>query len=166
VGRSEAEAAFMIALRPASQSVSAISSLLREVQAALREAARATPETAAQFEGDQPPVLTVRFEGSAEAISLVFEFVNTATRNPLSGMSAAVTKRFITALEAELKRRPQRTLWGQPATAGRRRATEADRDALGARAATVLAELGRMRAAFVSGAGRRIRIEGDTAEIL
>jgi hypothetical protein len=167
LGNSEDGGALEVVLKPASQSVSAMSSLLREVQAALREAARAAPQTASLFEGDQAPLLTVRFESAAGGVALVFEFVNAASRAPLAEVSTAVAKRFIVALEAGLKRRPHRTLWGQPAVPGRRRGGDAGRgDALSERAAVVLAELGRVPSASISGGGRRIRIDGETAEIL
>ena len=162
---SEAETALLIALKPAAQSVSAMSSLLREVQAALREAARAVPETAHLFESDQSPVLVVRFMNAADSVTLGFDFADPSTRSTLADPSAAVARRFIRAMEDVLKNRPQRTLWGPPAVAGRRKPGDGDRDAVAERAAVVLAELGRFPAVEVSGGGRRIQIEGETAEI-
>lgn len=164
MGKSEAGAALLIALKPAAQSVSAVSSLLREVQAALREAGRIDPNTARAFEVDQSPVLMVRITNAADGVSLGFEFADPVTRVPLADISEAVALRFIGALETELKRRPLRTLWGQPAAA-RRRSGEGERDPLGDRASMVLAELSRMPAAVVSGAGHLIQIKGETAEI-
>ncbi|MBI2965113.1 MAG: hypothetical protein HYY34_02785 [Chloroflexi bacterium] len=166
MGRSEAEAALLIALRPASQSVSAISSLLREVQAALRGAARATPECAHLFESDQSPVLVVRFADAGDGVTIGFTFVDPSTRSPLLESSAAVVRRFIRAMEEVLKSRPQRTLWGPPAVTGRRRPADGERDSVAERAAVVLTELGRFPAVTISGGGRRIQIEGETAEIL
>lgn len=165
MGSARAGMAIVVELRPASQSVSAVSSLLREIQAALREAARAVPNTARLFDGDQSPVLTVQFAGSADRVSLAFDFVNPTTRASLTGVSEAAAKGFMSALEEELKRRPQRTLWGQPAVIARHRAGDGDRDPLSERASAILSELGRVTAAFVAGAGRRIRVEGETAEI-
>lgn len=163
---SEAETALLIALKPASQSVSAISSLLREVQAALREAARAMPETARLFESDQSPVLMVRFINAADGIAIGFDFADPSTRSTLVDPSAAVALRFIRAMGDVLKNRPQHTFWGQPGATGRRKPGDGKRDAVAERAAVVLTELGRFHAVVVSGGGRRIQIQGETAEIL
>jgi hypothetical protein len=166
LGGPEAGAALVITLKPASVSVSAVSALLREVQAALREAARADPESSSLFEGDQPPVLNVRFDGTADGVSLAFDFVDASTRAPIEQVSRVAGRRLVAALERELKRRPQRTLWGQAGVSARRRPTDAESDPLSGRAAVVLSELGRVTGAAVAGAGRRIRLEGETAEIL
>jgi hypothetical protein len=48
----------------------------------------------------------------------------------------------------------------------RRRPADAESDPLSGRAAIVLSELGRVPAASVAASGRRIRLEGETAEIL
>lgn len=166
MGKSEAGASLVIELTPASQSVSAVSSLLREVQAALREAARTVPDTARMFEGDQSPALTVRFTGAASGVSMQFAFVDAATRAPLARVSDAVATRFMRALEDVLKQRPRRTLWGQQATVALRKSRDGSRDPVAERAAVVLAELGRAHAASVAAVGRRIQLQGDTAEIL
>lgn len=166
MGDSAAGAALVISLKPASLSVSAVSALLREVQAALREAARAEPDSSPLFDGDQPPVLNVRFDGTADGVSFAFDFVDASTRGALDRVSRAAGRRFIAALERELKRRPQRTLWGQAGVSARRRPADAESDPLSGRAAIVLSELGRVPAASIVAAGRRIRLEDETAEIL
>ncbi|MBI4306141.1 MAG: hypothetical protein HY678_07450 [Chloroflexi bacterium] len=153
-----------ITLRSAVQSVSALSSLLREVQAALREAGRLVPESAHRFETEQPPVLTVGIEMINGGLALSFEFADALSRTPAPAISIAASRRLVAALEAELKRRPQRTLWGQHAASARRRATE-QRDPLADRASSVLEELARVQSASVAVEGRRIEISGETVEI-
>lgn len=155
-----------IELKPDRQSVSALSSLLREVQAALRESARHVPAVAPLFDGDGSPVLLVAFTQSPGAIGMEFTFSDPATRRASTEVNAQVAGRLMAALEAELKRRPQRTLWGQPATSARRRAVESERDPLSERASIILAELGRVSSAIVRSGERQIRISGDTAEIV
>lgn len=147
------------------QSVSALSSLLREVQAALREAARIAPESAPRFDVEQPPVLMAGIETVDDALSLNFEFADAISRKPAPAISLAAARRLVTALESELKRRPQRTLWGKPAASARRRATDADRDQLSDRAGSVLAELARVTSVSIAVEGRRIEISGEAVEI-
>ncbi|MBM3958828.1 MAG: hypothetical protein FJ314_03510 [SAR202 cluster bacterium] len=155
-----------IELRPDRLSVSAVSSLLREVQAALREAARHVPEVAPMFEGEGTPVLLVAFARTADAIGMEFTFTDPTTRQASGAVSGLVARRFMAALESELKRRPQRTLWGQPATTARRKAAEAESDPLSGRASIILAELGRVSSAVIRSGERQIRLSGDTAEII
>lgn len=157
--------ALTITLRPALQSASALSSLLREVQAALREAGRLAPESAPRFESEQPPVLMVAMETPDDGLSLRFEFADAVSRAPVPAISVAAAGKLVAALEAELKRRPQRTLWGQPAVSARRRASDLDRDHLAERAKSVLRELARASSVSVAFEGRRIEISGETAEI-
>ena len=128
-----------------------MSSLLRVMQAALRESARETPAGAAPFAEKPEPILMVTADagGDGEALELTFAFADASTRRPIDTLSEAGFSSFLDAVETLLKSQPRRTLWGGPAPLSRVGDGTADRVALAwqelSRLSNVTLELGDRR---------------------
>jgi len=99
------------------QPVSSLSSLLRTVQAAVRETALATPLGAQRFvEAPHPVLLTsIRESAGEDRLELRFFFADPATSTPEPELSKAAFAAFMDTLEETLKAQPQRMLWDAPA---------------------------------------------------
>lgn len=140
-----------IKLDSATQSVSAMSSLLRVMQAALRESARGTPEGAGPFAEKPEPILVVSASAGDDGgeLELKFAFADAATRRPIDALSKAAFASFLDAVESLLKSQPRRTLWGGPARLSSTGDETADRIALAwqelSRLSNVSLELGNRR---------------------
>ena len=104
-----------IKLDSATQAVSAISSLLRVMQAALRESARGNTEGTGLFAEKPEPILMVTAAADGEKFNLTFTFADPATHRPIHALSEVAFTSFFDAVEFLLKSQPRRTLWGGPA---------------------------------------------------
>lgn len=145
--------------------VSTLSSLLRTLQAAIRETAFNTPAVSDRFVDGVPPVLFVRVGESSEDrhLELRFFFVDHVSGYPENAVSRTVFGAFIDALEKTLKSQPQKSFWGAPATKHVRTVASAGQPA---RIQQVLDDLGRSGRATLSLGPRQILIQGGSIEII
>ncbi len=168
---SEQHGVLTLRLGAASQSVSALSSLLRTLQAAAREAAQQTAEGAAAFASGPPPVMTVRLRPGAEASGpeLMFAFSTGDDGSVVHSVSDAAFGALLDALGELLKSSPILTLWGRGAATGRRRVDRARRSErtgpLGERMEQLRAELERLGEVELRYGDRRIRLSSGGVEI-
>lgn len=91
--------------------VSTLSSLLRSLQAAVREAAADT-DAGAAFRDRSGPSLMAEIDAHPDGGAAVrFRFVN-ADGSPAPGVSSSSFAAFLSRVETALATLPQRTLWG------------------------------------------------------
>ena len=100
--------------------VSSLSSLLRVVQAALREEARSNDDTRESFLQQRQPLLIVSTATRQGELSLRFSFTDPSDSAPLSQLSARTFGAFMDELSRLLKTLPQRGLWGEAGGVPRR----------------------------------------------
>ena len=101
-----------IALGSSALPVSYLSSMLRVVQAALREVARSSEDTHKPFSQQLQPVLLVSTHVAEGNLVLRFAFADPLDSTPMSGLSAQVFAAFLKRFAEFLKGLPQRGLWG------------------------------------------------------
>ena len=143
--------------------VSYLSTLLRVIQAALREVARNGEGTRHAFSQQAQPILLMSMNSCAETLSLRFHFADPTTDVPLDQISEqsfyALMERFL----VYVKGLPQRDLWGEATTGGVSTAfsTEAER-----RIDQVRRELRRISKATIRFREHTVVIEGDRLEVI
>ena len=143
-------------------SVSYMSSLLRVVQAALREVALDTEGAREHFESRPQPLLAMPALAGGDSIAMSFVFVDPQDGSPMEELSAATFGSFLDRLQAYVTSLPQPSLFGgavAPA-ASREADTEVDR-----RMDQVYAELRRASRVTLRHGGRSLGFEGDRLEI-
>ena len=150
----------ILRLTSATHPASSLSSLLRTLQAAVREAVQATPEGAQRFaEATHPILLTsIRKPEGESGLELRFHFADhsSSTRQPeLSETAFAV---FMDTLEQTLKAQPQRMLWDAPSRPPRGGGPSP-------RIRQVWNDLGRFNNVTLSVGTRRIAVSGGSVEI-
>ncbi len=150
----------VVSLPGSTLSVSALYSLLRELQAAVRNAGTNT-RAWAEFTADRPdPVLQVGTQNEEHGgLRLEFYFANPQTREPLDAISELSFTVFMDDLQDFLKSQRQRTFWGEsarPAGSG---------DASTGRSAQVWTELSRVGVRMISAGTRRIELSEGRVEI-
>ncbi len=98
-------------------SVSALSSMLRTLQAAIRDAASRS-QAAENLSTHQPaPLLMVRTSSQGEALTLSLVFA-VGGSEPLEDVSAAAFSAFMEEISEVLSAQPHMTLWGTRPKAG------------------------------------------------
>ena len=143
--------------------VSYFSTLLRVVQAAIREVARNGEGTRQAFSQQAQPILLMSMNSGAETLSLRFHFADPTSDVSLDQISEqsfyALMERFLDYV----KGRPQRDLWGESTTSGVSTdfGTEVER-----RIDQVCRELRRISKATVRFREHTLVIEGDRLEVL
>ena len=142
-------------------SVSYISSLLRVVQAALREVALDTDGAREHFESRPQPLLAMPALAGGDSIAMSFVFVDPRDDSPMEGLSAATFGSFLDRLQAYVTSLPQPSLFGG---ASRRPSREADTE-VDRRMDQVYAELRRASRVTLRHGGRSLGFEGDQLEI-
>lgn len=151
-----------IALDRGGLPVSAMSSLLRAVQAALREMARNDDETREMFSGEPQPTLRVSTDVSGDELILSFGFADPTDSAPLEQVSARTFDTFGAQIGEYLKSLPQRGLWGQSVSGPRRRGQASE---MAKRLGQVCVELRRFRQARLRCNRLTILFEGDRMQI-
>ena len=151
-----------IALDRGGLPVSAMSSLLRAVQAALRELARNDDETRRMFTREPQPILRMSADVSGDELILSFGFADPTDWAPLERLSARTSKIFGTQIGEYLKSLPQRGLWGQSVSGPRRRGQASE---ITKRLDQVCVELRRFRQARLRCDRLTILFEGDRMQI-
>ena len=156
------EGKLLITVDSSNVPVSSLSSLLRVLQAALREIARGQPDTREQFAQQPQPVLYLSTDGAEEGLVLRLTFGGASDSAPMPELSSSIFGAFVEQLGQLIKRMPQRSLWGEP-VGGPPVARQAS--AVEGRLDQVRMELRRLSRASVSFDGHTISFEGDRMEI-
>ena len=150
-----------IEIAQASVSVSYMSSLLRVVQAALREVALDTDGAREHFEGRPQPLLAMPAPAGGDSIAMSFVFVDPQDSSPLEKLSAATFGSFLDRLQAHVASLPQPSLFGGAS----RRPTREAASEVERRMDQVYAELRRASRVTLRHGGRSLAIEGDRLEV-
>ena len=154
----EGESHLVLRIESPIHHVSGLSSLLRTLQAAVRDVGQRTDTGARMLQAQPAPMLVVDVESDGRGpLTLSFRFVapDGATLHELNAAAFGV---FMAELAAALKVTPQRSLWGTPVRPLRRSAAENDRLRL------FLEDLARLGDVTVSAAGRRIVLSEGKVE--
>ena len=93
--------------------VSYLSSLLRVVQAAVREVARRADGARESFEKQPQPVLHLTVHPDDAELTLRFTFADPVDSEPLPELSSIAFNAFVEQFTQLLKGLPQRGLWGE-----------------------------------------------------
>ncbi len=143
--------------------VSAMSSLLRVIQAAVRESARDDAAARGLFEEPVAPSLYVTFapgEGGSSELRFHFEMPDGSDLADEAASNAFSV--FVTDLADRVKGLPQPGLWGG-AIGGATRSQ--DETAVARRMGEVYAELRRLPSSVLSFGGREICVDGERVEL-
>ena len=143
--------------------VSAMSSLLRVLQAAVRESARADAAARGLFEEPVAPSLFMTVStGEGDSPALCFYFgTPDGSVLPAEAASSAFSA-FISDLAERLKDLPQPGLWGRAVGGVRQARDESD---VSRRMGEVHAELRRLPRSVLSFGGREIFVDGEQIEL-
>lgn len=142
--------------------VSYLSSLLRVVQAALREVARSNDDARPIFAQRPQPTLLTSIASSEGELTLRFIFADPMSSRPLPELSSHTFEAFFEKFSRFLKGLPQPGLWGRSIGGASQRRHESE---LSRRMEQLRVELRRFPWARLSFDGRAILIEGDRMEI-
>ena len=146
------------------QPVSLLSSLLRTLQAAVRESALATPLGAQRLVEPPAPVLlaSIRGPGGEDGLELRFFFAGPASSRPELELSETAFAAFMDTLEQTLKAQPQRMLWDVPSRPPR---GAGPGKGPSPRIRQMWDDLGRFRNATLSVGARQITVSDGSVEI-
>ena len=152
-----------ITLNSAHMSVSYLSSLLRVLQATLREVAMSNDGTRRQL--DQRPRTILMLSGFTVDgdVTLLFTFADSRDSTPLRQLSSQIFDAFFDRFSEFVKGLPQPGLWGSAARRSPRRASEST---VVGRMDQMHRELRRSTKAAMRFRGRSIEIEGDRMEMV
>ena len=142
--------------------VSYLSSLLRVLQAVVREVARTNEDTRRLFSQQPQPVLLLSAHVTGENLALRFAFADPLDSTPMPQLSARTFESFLERFSQFLKGLAQPGLWGISVKGGQRRRYESD---MARRMDQLRVELRRFPRARLSFDRRTILLEGDHMEI-
>lgn len=142
--------------------VSYLSSLLRVVQAALREVARSADDTRQPFSQAPQPVLNLSAQVVGGDLVLRFSFADPLDSTPMPRLSERTFESFFEGFRQLLKGLPQPGLWGRSVGGAHRRRHDSE---FARRMDEVRLELRRFRRARLCFRSHTILIEGDRVEI-
>ena len=151
-----------VRLRNDSVPVSYLSSLLRVVQAALREVARNVEGPSRRFEQSPQPVLVLSRLAAGDELALGFTFVDPIDDTPLEELSYETFGALLGSFAEFIRGLPQPGLWGGPA---RRLSSSPLESDLAKRMDQLHRELRRSPRAVVAHRDRRVVVEGDLMEL-
>ncbi len=142
--------------------VSGLSSLLRVVQAALREVARGDEATREQL--SERPQPTLHLSATTDEANLTFRltFADPTDRTPLLDLSTTTFRAFLSQLRRFVEKIPQRDLWGDAVGGPGRGESHSEAEK---RIDQVRQELRRLPKAKLTFEGQSITFEGDRMEI-
>lgn len=141
--------------------VSYISSLLRTLQAAIREVAVSSENTRSYFDKQPQPTLVLISIVSDEQISMCLGFEDPINKTILPTLSENTFSTFLDKLSEFVMSLPQPSLWGG---AARKSSTNPESE-MSNRMDQVYAELRRAKKVNLKFKTRSIEIEGDRFEI-
>ena len=148
----------VVELHHATIPVSYMSSLLRVLQAALREVALTDAQTREQFSSRPQPVLVMPEVSRDKALALSFAFVHPIDGTPLVSLSDTTFDAFLNHLGKFIAGLPQPGLWGG---AARRSPQEPFESELDRRMDQIYVELRRTSKVVLRFRSRSLEIEGD-----
>ena len=152
------EFALSVRIGSSSLHVSTLSSLLRTLQAAVRDATQGSEAGKRMLAAQPAPVLVVDTVAAAGGpVTLSFRFTG-PDGETLHELNSAAFGAFMSGLEAALKVTPQRAMWGRPLRPLVRSAAENERLRL------FLEDFVRLGAVTISVGGRRIVIAEGRVE--
>ena len=142
--------------------VSALSSLLRVVQAGLREVARLHEDTREAFLQQPHPILLMSSESGDDSLTVRFTFADGQYSQPIPELSSRVFHVFINKYGNFLKTLPQPGFWKDSVTGGQQEsyASEVER-----RMDQIRVEMRRFPKVRLSFHDRAILIEGNRMDI-
>ena len=152
-----------IQLSPGRVSVSYLSSLLRLVQATLREVARSNEATRGLLEQSPQTPLVLSGISNDGLLTLQLAFANPSDSSLVTELSSSTFDALLDRFTDFVKTLPQPGLWGGAARGPRQRDFESD---LARRMDQLYRELRRSRKAAMRFGGRSVEIEGDRMEIV
>ncbi len=141
--------------------VSNLSSMLRVLQAALREIARAEESTRERFSRNPQPTLHLSARTEAGDLILSLSFLDSLDTDPQEDLSSATFQAFLARLGDFIKSAPQRDLWGDAVGGPNGRDVQTDIDR---RLDQVRRELRRLPRARLSFGTETIGFEGGRVE--
>ena len=142
--------------------VSYVSSMLRVVQAAVREVARGVEEFRPLFEQPRSPLLLLSAEVAEGKLSLSVSFAEPGDSAPMPDLSAQAFELFMERFARLLEDTTQLGLWGQMAKGAGPRQFDSEVDR---RLSELRTELRHFGSARVSYGGRIIAFDGDRMRI-
>lgn len=151
-----------IRLQPSNLSVSYLSSLLRVVQAAVREVARSDDGTRPIFDRNPQPILELSRLETDDGLTLYFTFTDPQDGTSLNELSSQAFDALLDRFGEFVRGLPQPGLWGGAANRSAQRPFE---DELTRRMDQLYREMRRSPRATMRAQGRTIEIEGDRMEI-
>lgn len=151
-----------ITLDPGYLPVSNVSSLLRILQAALREVARGVDSAYDPFAEPPYPALRIKTANANGDLVLSFGFFDPVDSSPMTGLSERTCGILMDRLGEVIRRLPQRGLWGE-SVAGPQAGI--DDSEVGKRLDQLRVELRRFGKARLSFSGKTISFEGDRMEL-
>ena len=155
--------ALEIELQRGNVPVSYMSSLLRVMQAALRQVALTNNGTREQFDRRPQPVLVISRLSADDTLSLELVFIDPLEGSPMHELSNQTFGAFLDGLATFVSSLPQPGLWGGPAHRSPQHPFESE---VARRMHQVYSELRRTPRAVLRFQGRSIEIEGDRMEIV
>ena len=138
--------------------VSYLSSLLRVVQAAVREIGRTEEETRLQFERRPQPILLLDGLTIESDLTLQMTFADPLDSTPMPELSASTFNAFLDRFVQYVRGLPQPSLWGGAAPGSPRRPFDSE---VMRRMDQVYRELRRSPKAAIRSQGRTVEVEGD-----
>jgi len=153
-----------IQLHQEKTTVSYLSSLLRVLQAAIREVARGNDITRQMLDESPQPQLILSKMGVDEGLTLFLTFALPLDSTPLDELSSQTFDSFLRSFAEFVKRLPQPSLWGGAAPGMSHGGLDLESQ-LDRRLDQVYRELRRSNSTTVNFGGRTIEIEGDRMEI-
>ena len=142
--------------------VSNLSSILRVLQATLREVARNTEETRERCASRPRPVLRLSIRETHGEMVMGFHFADSSDSAAMAQLSERVFADFVDRLGQFIKRLPQRGLWGESLAGSKPRSYDSELDR---RFDELRMELRWLPKAKLTFAGQTISIEGDHVEL-
>ena len=154
----DASRPLLIELDSRGLSVSYVSSLLRVVQAALREVARGVEEFRPLFEQSRSPLLLLSADVAKGKLGLSISFAEPGDSAPMPDLSARASEYFIERFARLLEDTTQLGLWGQVVRGAGPRQFDSEVDR---RLSELRTELRHFDSARISFGGRTIAFDGD-----
>jgi hypothetical protein len=149
-------------LEPGDLSVSYLSSLLRVLQAALRDVASSEDDIRQQFDWRPQPMLVLSSQTAAGCLMFLFTFADAMDSKPLQDISSRTFNVFLDRFGEFIRGLPQPGLWGGAARGSPKRPFDSQ---VARRMDQVYRELRRSPKATLRFQSRAIEIEGDRLEI-
>lgn len=151
-----------LALDATDLSVSNLSSILRVLQATLREVARDIEETREEFERQPQPVLQLSISDAGVDVVMGFHFADPSDSKVMAQLTERTSAGFMDRLTQFIRRLPQRGLWGESLVGSQSQNYDSKMDR---RFDELRMELRRLSRAKLTFHRQAISIQGDRVEM-